>query len=161
MTTARKLLVAGLAAATFSGLLLSTTPAAAWGRGWDGGGWGRGGGWGGGWGRGGWGRPGWGYGGWRRPGWGYGGWGGGYGGWGGGWGGGYGGWGYGGGGMLAGMALGAMAAQNSYGYGYGGYGQPYYGYARPYRRARLCVANQALYDDWGDFIGYRRVRIAC
>lgn len=161
MTTARKLLVAGLAAATFSGLLLSTTPAAAWGRGWGGGGWGRpgwGGGYGrGGWGRGGWGRPGWGYGGWRRPGWGYGGWGGGYGGWGGG----YGGWGYGGGGMLAGMALGAMAAQNSYGYGYGGYGQPYYGYARPYRRARLCVANQALYDDWGDFIGYRRVRIAC
>jgi hypothetical protein len=155
MTTARKLLVAGLAAATFSGLLLSTTPAAAWGRGWGGGGWG------GGYGRGGWGRPGWGYGGWRRPGWGYGGWGGGYGGWGGGWGGGYGGWGYGGGGMLAGMALGAMAAQNSYGYGYGGYGQPYYGYARPYRRARLCVANQALYDDWGDFIGYRRVRIAC
>ena len=66
--------------------------------------------------------------------------------------------GYGGGGMLAGMALGAMAAQSSYGYGYG---QPYYGYARPYRRARLCVANQALYDDWGDFIGYRRVRIAC
>jgi hypothetical protein len=63
--------------------------------------------------------------------------------------------------MLTGMALGAMAAQNSYGYGYGGYGQPYYGYARPYRRARLCVANQALYDDWGDFIGYRRVRIAC
>ena len=59
MTTARKLLVAGLAAATFSGLLLSTTPAAAWGRGWGGGGWGRGGG--------GWGRPGWG-----------GGWGGGY-----------------------------------------------------------------------------------
>lgn len=125
MNTARKLLVAGLAAATFSGLLLSTTPAAAWGRGWGGGGWG-------------------------RPG------------WGGGWGGGYGGWGYGGGGMLAGMALGAMAAQNAYGYGYGGYyGQPYYGYARPYRRARLCVANQALYDDWGDFIGYRRVRIAC
>ena len=38
MTTARKLLVAGLAAATFSGLLLSTTPAAAWGRGWGGGG---------------------------------------------------------------------------------------------------------------------------
>lgn len=141
MYAARKLIVVGLVATTFSGLVLSTTPAAAWGRGWGGGGWGRP-GWGGGWGRPGWG-GGWG-GGWRRPGWGYGGWGGG--------------WGY-GGAALTGLALGAVAAsavQNQY-----GYAQPYYGYARPYRRARLCVANQALYDDWGDFIGYRRVRIAC
>ena len=155
MFAARKILIAGLAAATFSSLMMSTTPAAAWGRGW-GGGWGRP-GWGGGWGRPGWGRPGWGGGwggGWGRPGWGYGGWGGGYGGWGGG----YGGWGY-GGAALTGLAIGAVAAsaaQNQY-----GYAQPYYGYARPYRRARLCVANQALYDDWGDFLGYRRVRIAC
>lgn len=141
MYAARKLLVVGIVAATFSSVVMSTTPAAAWGRGWGRPGWG-----------GGWGRPGWG------GGWGYGGWGGGWGGggWGGGWGGG--GWGY-GGAALTGLALGAVAAsavQNQY-----GYAQPYYGYARPYRRARLCVANQALYDDWGDFIGYRRVRIAC
>ena len=150
MYAARKLLVVGIVAATFSSVVMSTTPAAAWGRGWGRPGWG-----------GGWGRPGWG-GGWGRPGWGggwgYGGWGGGWGGggWGGGWGGG--GWGY-GGAALTGLALGAVAAsavQNQY-----GYAQPYYGYARPYRRARLCVANQALYDDWGDFIGYRRVRVAC
>jgi hypothetical protein len=96
------------------------------------------------------------------PGWGYGGWGGGwggYGGWGGGWGG-YGGWGGGGaiaGAAVAGMALGAIAAsaarQNDY--YYGGYARPYY------RRARWCVGRQALYDDWGNFAGYRRVRYRC
>lgn len=104
MFSARKLLIAGLAAATFSSLMMSATPAAAWGRGWGGG------------------------------------------------------WGY-GGAALTGLAVGAVAAgalQNQYGYGH-----QYYGYARPYRRARLCVANQALYDDWGDFIGYRRVRVPC
>jgi len=86
------------------------------------------------------------------PGWGYGGWGGGWGG--------YGGWGGGGaiaGAAVAGMALGAIAAsaarQNDY--YYGGYARPYY------RRARWCVGRQALYDDWGNFAGYRRVRYRC
>ena len=36
---------------------------------------------------------------------------------------------------------------------------PYYGYARPYRRARLCVANQALYDDFTRQTGIRINRI--
>jgi hypothetical protein len=86
------------------------------------------------------------------PGWGYGGWG--YGGWG------YGGWGYGGaiaGAAVAGLAIGAIAAsaaqQNQY--YYAGYGRPYYG------RARWCAGRQALYDDWGNFAGYRRVRYRC
>jgi hypothetical protein len=55
------------------------------------------------------------------------------------------------------MALGAIAAsaarQNDY--YYGGYARPYY------RRARWCVGRQALYDDWGNFAGYRRVRYRC
>ena len=66
---------------------------------------------------------------------------------------------------IAGMAIGAIAAsaaqQNRY--YYDGYGQPVYYSARPRRahRARWCVGNQALYDDWGDFIGYQRVRFRC
>ena len=41
--------------------------------------------------------------------------------------------------------LGALAtgAYNGYGYGYG------------------CVANRPVYDDWGNFVGYRRVRAPC
>ena len=48
-------------------------------------------------------------------------------------------------GAIGGLALGAMAAgaANNYGYGYG------------------CVANQPVYDNWGNFVGYRRVRVAC
>lgn len=73
-----------------------------------------------------------------------------------GWGGGYayrGGWGHHRGwgpgalaaGAIGGLALGALAA-GAYGGGYGGYG---------------CVANQPVYDSWGNFIGYQRVRVAC
>jgi hypothetical protein len=69
---------------------------------------------------------------------------------------------------IAGMAIGAIAAsaaqQNRYYYG-GGYAQPVYYYPRHRRvyrqRTRWCIGNQALYDDWGDFIGYQRVRYAC
>ena len=51
-------------------------------------------------------------------------------------------------GAVGGLALGALAAgayNGGYGYGYG------YG----------CVARQPVYDDWGNFVGYRRVRTAC
>jgi hypothetical protein len=92
------------------------------------------------------------WGGWGGPGWGYGG---GYGGWGGG------GYGYNGGAVagaaIGGMALGAILgsaitqqSQNNYGYGYA-----------PVRRARLCPGRQALYDEWGDFVGWQRVRVPC
>ena len=89
----------------------------------------------------------------------------GWGGYGGGWGGygGYGGYGYNNGAAMAGAAIGGMALgavvgsaiaqqnQNNYGYGY----------AQPVRRARLCPANEPVYDEWGEFVGYRRVRVAC
>ena len=77
--------------------------------------------------------------------------------------GGYGGYGYNNGAAMAGAAIGGMALgavvgsaiaqQNQNGYGYG--------YAQPVRRARLCPANQPVYDDWGEFVGYRRVKVAC
>ena len=49
------------------------------------------------------------------------------------------------GGVIGGMALGAMAA--------GAAAQPRY--------YNTCVERQAIYDDWGRFRGYRRVRVAC
>ena len=91
----------------------------------------------------------------------------GWGGYGGGWGGygGYGGYGYNNGAALAGAAIGglalgaivggAIAQQNQNNHGYG------YGHARPVWRQRLCPARQPVYDDWGDFVGYQRVRVAC
>lgn len=85
---------------------------------------------------------------WGRGGWGYGG----YGGWG------YGGYGYGAaiaGAAVAGLALGAIAASATpypYGYGYN-----YYSYGPP----RLCIVNQPVYDGWGNFAGYQRVRTPC
>ena len=64
---------------------------------------------------------------------------------GGGWGGHRRGWGGGPGpwvaGAIGGLALGAVAAG-----AYNNYG---------------CVANQPVYDDWGQFVGYQRVRVAC
>ena len=59
---------------------------------------------------------------------------------------------------IGGMALGAVvgsaiAQQNQNNYGYG--------YAQPVRRARLCPANQPVYDEWGEFVGYQRVRVPC
>ncbi|MCB1533772.1 MAG: hypothetical protein KDJ44_03375 [Rhodoblastus sp.] len=44
-------------------------------------------------------------------------------------------------GAIGGLALGALAAG-----AYNNYG---------------CVANQAVYDSWGNFIGYQRVRVPC
>ncbi len=75
---------------------------------------------------------------------------------GGGWRGGYwrgGGWGWGGGwgapvaaGVLGGLAVGAIAA-SAYPYGpYGGYGGCY-------------LQNQPIYNGWGQFVGYRPVRV--
>jgi hypothetical protein len=88
-------------------------------------------------------------GGWHGGGW-HGGWGGG------GWRGGYwrgGGWGWGGGwgapvaaGLLGGLAVGAIAG-SAYPYGpYGGYGGCY-------------LQNQPVYNGWGQFVGYRPVRV--
>ncbi len=45
-------------------------------------------------------------------------------------------------GVVGGLALGAMAASS----------QPYYA---------TCVTREAVYDSWGNFRGYRRVRVAC
>jgi hypothetical protein len=94
---------------------------------------------------------GWGHGG------GYGGWHGGHGGWGhGGWG--HGGWGHhrhGGwgapvaAGILGGLALGAAAAAS----------QPYYGYGGGYYARSCYPADQPVVDDWGNVVGYRRVRV--
>jgi hypothetical protein len=66
-----------------------------------------------------------------------------------------GGWGYRGpgpwvAGAVGGLALGAMAAGAYNGYGYGGYG---YGGG--------CVGSQPVTDAWGNFVGYRRVRVPC
>ena len=33
-----------------------------------------------------------------------------------------------------------------------------YGYAYP---ARFCVTRSPVYDDWGNFVGYQRLRVAC
>ncbi|MFO1167502.1 MAG: hypothetical protein U1E19_05190 [Rhodoblastus sp.] len=44
-------------------------------------------------------------------------------------------------GAIGGLALGAVAAG-----AYNNYG---------------CVANQPVYDDWGQFVGYQRVRVPC
>jgi hypothetical protein len=75
------------------------------------------------------------------------------------------GWGYGynNGGAIAGAAIGGLAlgalagaaiadSQNQQ------YAQPYYA---PARRGRLCPAWQPIYDSWGNFVQYQRVRVAC
>lgn len=138
----KKFAAAAVAGVIMAGSLGVATPAAAGGYGWGhGGGWGHGPGWGhgGGWGRGGWGGPGWAYrhGGWGGPRWGYRG----------------GGWGYRGGwgapvaaGLIGGLALGAAAAAS----------HPYYG---GYYSRACYPADQPVYDDWGNFLGYRRVRV--
>ena len=35
-----------------------------------------------------------------------------------------------------------------------------YGYAYP-APARFCVTRSPVYDDWGNFVGYQRMRVAC
>ncbi len=66
---------------------------------------------------------------------------------------------------LGALAVGAVAAGAKaypfYGgcYGYGSCGYPAaYGYAYP---ARFCVVRNPVYDDWGNFVGYQRMRVAC
>ena len=73
---------------------------------------------------------------------------------------------------LGALAVGAAAGAGAYPYyggcgyygscGYpAGYGYGYpaaYGYASP---ARFCVARSPVYDDWGNFVGYQRTRVAC
>lgn len=76
------------------------------------------------------------------------------------------GWGYGynngaavAGAAIGGLALGALlgaavASQDQY-------AEPYYD-APPLRRGtRLCPAWQPIYDAWGNFLRYQRVRVAC
>jgi hypothetical protein len=67
---------------------------------------------------------------------------------------------------LGALAVGAVAAgAGSYPYYggcngyYGSCGYPAaYGYAYP---ARFCVVRNPVYDDWGNFVGYQRMRVAC
>src|SRR5208283_5136763 len=66
---------------------------------------------------------------------------------------------------LGALAVGAVAAgagpypyYGGCGY-YGSCGYPAaYGYAYP---ARFCVVRSPVYDDWGNFAGYQRMRVAC
>jgi hypothetical protein len=67
-------------------------------------------------------------------------------------------------GVVGGLALGALAgsaAASPYGYGYGdGYGYPAPAYAPPAPVYDDCyVTRQATYDPYGNFAGYRRVRV--
>ena len=65
---------------------------------------------------------------------------------------------------LGALAVGAAAGAGAYPYYggcgyYGSCGYPAaYGYAYP---ARFCVARSPVYDDWGNFVGYQRLRVAC
>jgi hypothetical protein len=134
MSKARKFILGGLAAVSFSASIAASTPAEAWYRpyGWyGGGGWGWGGGWGGGWG---WGGPAIAA------------------------------------GVLGGLALGSIAAGAAapyygypYPYGYAAYpyaGYPYGGYAYAVPR-RVCRVRSPVFDAWGRFAGYRRLRVRC
>ena len=64
---------------------------------------------------------------------------------------------------LGALAVGAAAGAGAYPFYGGCYG--YYGscgypaaYAYP---PRFCVARTPVYDDWGNFVGYQRMRVAC
>lgn len=81
--------------------------------------------------------------------------------WGPGWGYGYG---YNNGGAIAGAAIGGLALgalagaaiANSQNQQYAA--QPYYDSPR---RGRLCPAWQPIYDSWGNFVQYQKVKVAC
>jgi hypothetical protein len=59
-------------------------------------------------------------------------------------------------GVVGGLALGAIAAGAAGAYGGPGYGYGYGAYGAP-----SCIANQPIYDGWGNFRGYRRVYVPC
>lgn len=59
------------------------------------------------------------------------------------------------GGLALGALLGAAAASQDQ------YDAPYYDAPPARRGARLCPAWQPIYDDWGNFIRYKRIRVAC
>jgi hypothetical protein len=59
-------------------------------------------------------------------------------------------------GVVGGLALGAIAAGAA-----GAYGGPGYGYGYGAYGGASCIANQAIYDGWGNFQGYRRVYVPC
>ena len=60
-------------------------------------------------------------------------------------------------GVVGGLALGAIAAPRYYGHGYGAG----YGYAPAYAASPYHCYNQRrpAYDPWGNFAGYRLVRV--
>ncbi|MDP2355922.1 MAG: hypothetical protein Q8M31_07650 [Beijerinckiaceae bacterium] len=77
-------------------------------------------------------------------------------------------------GVIGGLALGALAASSSRrsyaydsGYGYapapvyrGGYAQSGYGYGyREVYGAQCFIQKQAVYDNWGNYAGSRKVRV--
>jgi hypothetical protein len=59
-------------------------------------------------------------------------------------------------GVIGGMALGAMAA-GAASSAYPGY----YAYPAPAYRPRTCRTRSPVYDEWGNFVGYQRVYVAC
>ena len=63
-------------------------------------------------------------------------------------------------GVIGGLALGAIAANSAYPGGYGGYGGYYPAYpAYGYGGYGGCyIQRQPVYDPYGNFIGYHRVR---
>lgn len=64
-------------------------------------------------------------------------------------------------GVVGGLALGAIAgsaAANSNGYN-NGYYAPAYAAPRPYYRSSCYVQRQPVYDEDGEVVGHRRVRV--
>lgn len=57
-------------------------------------------------------------------------------------------------GVIGGLALGADATASPYSYPYA--------YPYPYNYAgHGCIARHPVYDEWGGFAGYQRMRVAC
>ncbi len=76
------------------------------------------------------------------------------------------GWGYGynNGAAVAGAAIGGLALGTLLGAAIASqdqYAAPYYDAPPSRRGTRLCPAWQPIYDDWGNFLRYQRVRVAC
>jgi hypothetical protein len=62
------------------------------------------------------------------------------------------------GGLALGAIAGSAAANAGPGYGYG-YPAPAYGAPEPVYGGDCYVTRQATYDPYGNFAGYRRVRV--